>query len=110
MRRHWALLLAPVVILACARTDPAPAPPPVASSTPAALSPAPSAAAEPTGTPLERAVDELYAAHRFTEVAVSPSGSRVAWVESFDVPGAPITQSIVRAVDRKEVPPAPRTL
>jgi len=110
MRRHWALLLAPVVILACARTDPAPAPPPVASGAPAAPSAAPSAAAEPTGTPLERAVDELYAAHRFTEVSVSPSGSRVAWVESFDVPGAPITQSIVRAVDRKEVPPAPRTL
>ena len=113
MRRTWAPWLAPLAVVACARSDPAPAPLAVASGVAAASSPAPSSSApapSSSGTPLERAVDELYAAHRFTEVAVSASGARVAWVEAFDVPGAASSRSIIRAVDRKEVPPAPRML
>jgi dipeptidyl aminopeptidase/acylaminoacyl peptidase len=61
-------------------------------------------------TPLERDVDALYALHRLGGVALTPDGARVAWVESFDVPGTASTTSIVRAVDRTAASVSPRTL
>ncbi len=101
----------PIVFLAvgCSRTDAAPAP---AASVPAAASSAAASAAPPASpeTPLEKAVDSLYAAHRFEDVRISSSGGRVAWVESFDTPGTERPTSIVRVLDRKLVPPAPRTI
>jgi dipeptidyl aminopeptidase/acylaminoacyl peptidase len=92
----------------CSQTDAAPAP---ASSAPPAASSAPPVAA-PTApeTPLEAAIDALYAGHRFEDVRLSSSGARVAWVESFDAPGSARPRSIVRVLDRKVVPPAPRTI
>jgi dipeptidyl aminopeptidase/acylaminoacyl peptidase len=113
MRRPCLLIFfAPFALLSCARSDPASAPEVASTTTVATEAPstAPSAAPVGSSTPLERDVDALYAIHRLTEVAMSPSGSRVAWVESFDEAGAPSTTSIVRAADRKEVAAAPRTL
>jgi dipeptidyl aminopeptidase/acylaminoacyl peptidase len=111
------LAVAAIVVASCSKTEPGPPPTPAASfeasagSTSAASASAPALDADAaTTTPLGREVDALFALHRFPEVALSPSGTRVAWVESYDVPGTETTTSIVRATDRKAPSAEPRML
>ena len=67
-------------------------------------------AATPAAAYAPRADDrQLYAVHRFQDVALSPGGARVAWVESFD-DAAQVPRSVVRVLDRKVVPPTPVAL
>ena len=101
----------PLALLAvgCSEPDAVPAPTSSNSTPSAASSPAPAASAL-AETPLETAIDALYAGHAFEDIRISPSGGRLAWVETFDAPGSERPTSIVRVLDRKVVPPTPHTI
>ena len=120
MRQRWVpglAYLAASTSLACNGAPPAPgtSAPDAPQAASAASGPAAAASTTPAqaaSTPLERDIDALYALHHLGDVALTRDGARVAWVESFDVPGSASakTTSIVRALDRITASSAPRTV
>ena len=62
-----------------------------------------SAAPQAKTTPaVEQAIHDMFAVHEFSQVAISPNGSRLAWVESLNAKnGAPSPNSAIYASDWK---------
>jgi len=62
-------------------------------------------------TPLDRVIDSFVAVHEFKEVAISPDGKRVAWVESLtDQEGQPSANSAIFVQDLASSSAAPRRI
>jgi dipeptidyl aminopeptidase/acylaminoacyl peptidase len=62
-----------------------------------------------TGSPLDTAIDALYAAHTFEQVSISPDGKKITWVEILvGKDGAPDGNTAIYLADRDASAPAKR--
>lgn len=67
--------------------------------------------AQRTKPSLERLMDSLLAVREFKEVAISPEGRRVAWVEALrEENGAPSENSVINVADLEPSPAPPRRI